>query len=166
MTNVARDVRMTQEEREEIRDNVERTFHNAAQREYSEQQRAAARLEKAPEGEFVTRDTVPLSQMTPLKEDVELFLKNSDRINHNLVNLDESIFFNSDSIKYEFRVFKEKDENMKNNKIKIKNPVKNHVNNFLKWESEQKGDFDAFDEEAGKLEAPCLEMNSYNKTKR
>ena len=125
MTNVVRSVRLTQEEKEEVRDSVERELREAAQRQYRDQQHAVAKLQPVPEeeeenGEKVenyTRDVVPLQEMAPTKEDVEVYLKNGDRTNFNLEELDESLFFNSDSINYNFRIFREKDENNKN-KIK------------------------------------------------
>ena len=115
MTNVVRSVRLTQEEKNEVRDNVERELRDAAQRQYRDQQYAVAKLQPVPEereenGEEVeahTRDVVPLQNMTPSKEDVEVYLKASHRINHNLEELDESLFFNSDSINYNFRIFRE-----------------------------------------------------------
>ena len=89
MTNVARDVRMTQEEKEQIRDNVERALNEAAQRQYNEQQRAVSKLQPVPEeeseeGENYTRDVVPLHEMEPYSEDVEIYLRGSERINYNL----------------------------------------------------------------------------------
>ena len=169
MTNAEKeDQQMPDVHSDDLARQVEREQRNTAQKAYEEQALHSNRLQQPPsQQKQLVLNVAQLKELTPSQEDLKTYLEGQDNNNPYIEEVGEEIIFDTQTMKYKFKPFREKNYIKKMKKNIIKNPIENVVANFLSWEKEQSElALIGVDRETNSIEEPCFKMNTYKDEKK